>query len=142
MAVPDRETWRYGEALRKMAHDKAFSHISFARIKDLIDCDLPEQLREITYVANCTNIRRILLNTYGKDDLDIDKEIANNQDTKLTYLGYRRFLESDLKEMYPLDKDRSNLAYKRDVKYLAKQILKRGYVRNYQDSLIAIAHRC
>ncbi|XWW96173.1 hypothetical protein V2A60_004145 [Cordyceps javanica] len=127
LSISDRETWQYGEALRRMAHEKGFKHISFARIRDLVDCDLPEKLREITYVANCTNMRRILLNEHGRDDLDIDKEIVDNPDTKLTYLGYRRFLESDLKHIFPPDKDRTNRAYKRDVKYLAKQMLKRGY---------------
>ncbi|KAJ6784388.1 hypothetical protein PWT90_05068 [Aphanocladium album] len=127
LSISDRETWQYGEALRRMAHAKGFNHISFARIRDLVNCDLPEKLREITYVANCTNMRRILLNEHGRDDLDIDKEIVDNPDTKLTYLGYRRFLESDLKHIFPPDNDRSNRAYKRDVKYLAKQMLKRGY---------------
>lgn len=127
LSISDRETWQYGEALRKMAHDKGFICVSFARIRDLIDCELPEKLREITYVANCTNMRRILLNTHGRDDLNIDKEIDENPDTKLTYLGYRRFLESDLKHIFPLNNDRSTRAYKRDVKYLAKQLLRRGY---------------
>ncbi|OAA53543.1 transferase family protein [Cordyceps fumosorosea ARSEF 2679] len=128
LSISDRETWQYGEALRKMAHAKGFNHVSFARIRDLVDCpDLPAQLREITYVANCTNMRRVLLNEHGRDDLDIDKEIVDNPDTKLTYLGYRRFLESDLKHIFPTDKDRTNRAYKRDVKYVAKQMLKRGY---------------
>ncbi|KAM3499606.1 hypothetical protein MY10362_007154 [Beauveria mimosiformis] len=127
LSISDRETWQYGEGLRRMAHEKGFNHISFARIRDLVDCDLPDKLREITYVANCTNMRRILLNVHGRDDLDIDKEIVDNPDTKLTYLGYRRFLESDLKHIFPPDKDRTNRAYKRDVKYLAKQMLKRGY---------------
>lgn len=110
-----------------MAEKKGFKNIAFARIKDLVSCDLPEQLREITYVANCTNMRRILLNEHGRDDLDIDKEILDNPDTKLTYLGYCRFLESDLKHIFPLEGN-SNRAYKRDVKYLAKEMLKRGYV--------------
>ncbi|OAA72981.1 transferase family protein [Akanthomyces lecanii RCEF 1005] len=127
LSISDSETWQYGEALRRMAQAKGFSHISFARIRDLVDCELPEKLREITYVANCTNMRRILLNEHGRDDLDIDQEIVDNPDTKLTYLGYCRFLESDLKHIFPPDKDRTNRAYKRDVKYLAKQMLRRGY---------------
>ncbi|EGX88288.1 transferase family protein [Cordyceps militaris CM01] len=127
LSISDRETWQYGEALRKMADAKGFTHISFARIRDLVDCALPETLREITYVANCTNMRRLLLNEHGRDDLDMDKEIVDNPDTKLTYLGYCRFLESDLRHIFPTDENRTNRAYKRDVKYLAKQMLKRGY---------------
>lgn len=111
-----------------MAARKGFGHIGFSRMKDLLDFSLPEELREITYVANCTNFRRILLNKYGNNDIDIDHEIATNPDTKLTYLGYRRFLESDLRHIFTLGEKRSSNSYKRDVKYLAKQMLIRGYV--------------
>ncbi|KAF2650414.1 hypothetical protein K491DRAFT_707568 [Lophiostoma macrostomum CBS 122681] len=128
LSVSDRETWAYGEALRAMASEKKFNYLEFARMKDLLDISIPDKLREINYVANCTNFRRLLLNMHGRSDLDIDKEIANNPDTMLTYLGYRRFLESDLKHIYPFHENwSSNGAYKRDVKYLAKQLLIRGY---------------
>lgn len=107
---------------------KSFDHIHFSRIRDLVDFPLPENMEEITYVANATNFRRFMFNNFGKDEIDIDHEIATNPDTKLTYLGYRRFLESDLKYIFPVGVDRSNHRYKRDVKYLAKQMLVRGYV--------------
>lgn len=93
---------------------------------------LPDKLREITYVANCTNFRRVLLNQYSRVDLDIDKEIMNNPDTRLTYLGYRKFLEMDLKHIFPVGDNRGSNQYKRDVKYLAKEMIFRGYVRSGQ----------
>jgi len=115
-----------------MAIQKGFNYIGFSRMKDLLDFPLPEKLREITYVANCTNFRRFLLDKYGRPDLDIDHEIATNPDTKLTYLGYRRFLESDLRHIFTLGQNRTSNGYKRDVKYLAKQMLIRGYVSIFQ----------
>lgn len=126
-----------------MATRKRFANIEFARIKDLLDFPLPETLREITYVANCTNFRRLLLNKYGKEDLDIDNEIATNPDTKLTYLGYRRFLESDLRHIFPPSTERTKNGYKRDVKFLAKQMLIRGYVSHHAciDSVGCITDR-
>lgn len=111
-----------------MAIEKKFTHIGFSRLKDILRMPLPDKLREITYVANCTNFRRLLLNQYGKEDIDIDKEILNDPDTRLTYLGYRKFLESDLKYMFPVGENRGSNQYKRDVKYLAKQMLIRGHV--------------
>jgi pyoverdine/dityrosine biosynthesis protein Dit1 len=129
LGISDRDTWAYGEDLRKMAVKKGFNHIDFSRLRDLVNFPLPEKLDEITYVANATNFRRFLFNKYGRDDLDIDQEIATNPDTQMTYLGYRRFLESDLRYIFPLGEGRSNKSYKRDVKYLAKQMLIRGYVR-------------
>ena len=129
LCISDKETWEYGEALRSMAIEKGFDNISFSRIRDLLDISLPDNLTEIVYVANCTNFRRLLLNQYGKANLDIDEEITRNADTKLTYLGYKRFLESDLQHIFPRGKRRSAHNYKRDCKYLAKQMLLRGYVR-------------
>ncbi|KAG5751709.1 hypothetical protein H9Q69_003536 [Fusarium xylarioides] len=127
LSIPDRETWAYGQALRQLASDKGFRHISFSRIRDLVDIPLPAKLHEIAYVANATNFRRALLNRFGKDDIDIDKEIEKDPDTKMTYLGYRRFLESDLKHIFPVGNGRTANAYRRDVRYLAKQMLIRGY---------------
>ncbi|KAL8870514.1 MAG: hypothetical protein Q9174_003460 [Haloplaca sp. 1 TL-2023] len=125
--ISDRETWAYGESLRSMASEKGFSNIEFARLKDLVKfkIPLPEKMEEITYVANATNFRRYLFNQFGKDDLDIDHEIGTNTDTQMTYLGYRRFLESDLR--YIFGHGRSNHSYKKGVRYLAKQMLIRGY---------------
>ncbi|KAF4961576.1 hypothetical protein FGADI_200 [Fusarium gaditjirri] len=127
LSIPDRDTWAYGQALRQLASDKGFHQISFSRIRDLVDLPLPAEMHEIAYVANATNFRRALLNRFGKDDIDIDKEIEKDPDTKMTYLGYRRFLESDLKHIFPVGNGRTANAYRRDVRYLAKQMLIRGY---------------
>ncbi|KAI1185029.1 transferase family protein [Nemania serpens] len=127
LSISDQDTWAYGEALRTMATEKKFDCIGFSRMKDLLHFPLPKEMNEIIYVANCTNFRRELLNRYGKPDLDIDHEIATNPDTKLTYLGYKRFLESDLKHIFPRGAGRTSNSYKRDCKYLAKQMLIRGY---------------
>ena len=115
--------------MRAMAREKQFSRLAFSRIKDLVDFPSPENLNEITYVASATNFRRCLLNQYGDDNIDIEREITTNSDTMATYLGYRRFLVSDLKYIFPLGATRSKTAYKKDVKYLAQQMLIRGYVR-------------
>ncbi|UKZ61328.1 putative NRPS-like protein biosynthetic cluster [Trichoderma atroviride] len=127
LSISDRDTWAYGRALRELASKRKFDNVGFSRIKDLLDLPLPETLTEIMYIANCTSFRRELLNKYGKDDLDIDAEIANNPNTKLTYLGYKRFLESDLKYIFPQGPERGANEYKRDCKYIAKQMLIRGY---------------
>ncbi|KAB5554465.1 Pyoverdine/dityrosine biosynthesis protein-domain-containing protein, partial [Coniochaeta sp. 2T2.1] len=122
----DREVWAYGESLRAMALQKGFLNIDFARLRDLVDFPfpLPERLDEVTYVANATNFRRCVLNTFGKDDLDIGREIATNQDTLMTYCGYCRFLGSDLQYVFP---SASGKMYRKTVKYMARQMLIRGY---------------
>lgn len=111
-----------------MAREKKFFNLTFSRLNDLLELRLPGELREITYVANCTNFRRLLLNRYGDTDISIDERIANDPDTKLTYLGYRRFLESDLRHIFLCGTDLTKNGYKRDVKFLAKEMLLRGHV--------------
>ncbi|KAK1714026.1 Pyoverdine/dityrosine biosynthesis protein-domain-containing protein [Colletotrichum lupini] len=127
LCIPDRDTWAYGEALRAMAVKKGFGRINFSCLKELLQFPLPEQTSEIVYVANATNLRRYLLNKYGKEDLDIDYEIATQPDTLMAYCGYRRFLESDLQHIFPTGKNRSHNSFKREIKFLAKEMMIRGY---------------
>ncbi|GKU06934.1 unnamed protein product, partial [Fusarium langsethiae] len=128
LGISDLDTWRYGSALRAMAERKDFSNLAFSRLQDLVAVKgLPNELNELTYVANATNFRRTLFNKYGRDDdLDIDHEIGTNMDTLGTYKGYCRFLKSDLQHIYGPAK--SSAKYRKDVKYLAKQLLVRGYL--------------
>ena len=131
LSISDQDTWAYGEALRAMAAQKNFTHITFSRLQDLVTFpNMPENLQEISYIANATNFRRFLFNKYGRQDIDIEHKIATEPDTLMTYRGYCRFLESDLQHIYFTGKGRSNHGYKKDVKYLAKQMLIRGYVRS------------
>lgn len=129
LSISDQDTWAYGEALRAMAAQKEFTHLAFSRLQDLVTfASMPERLQEISYIANATNFRRFLFNKYGKEDIDIEQKIATDPDTLMTYRGYCRFLESDLQYIFVTGKDRTIKGYKRDVKYLAKQMLIRGYV--------------
>ncbi|KXT02246.1 hypothetical protein AC578_5083 [Pseudocercospora eumusae] len=127
LGISDRETWAYGQALRAMAKRMQLHHISFSRIRDLVDFPGPQELNEITYVASATNFRRCLINQYGDDNIDIEERINADKDTMMTYLGYRRFLVSDLKYVFPLSETRSKNAYKKNVKFLAQEMLSRGY---------------
>ncbi|KAM0248012.1 hypothetical protein ACHAQJ_009647 [Trichoderma viride] len=128
LSIPDRHVWAYGQAIRAMVLQKGFTQIDFSRIRDLIDFPLPEEkLDEIKYVANATNFRRSLLNRFGKENHDIDSEIQQKPDTLMTYRGYCRFLESDLQYIFPLQTGRTSNGYKRSVKFLAKEMLIRGF---------------
>lgn len=111
-----------------MAAEMGFTNIGFSRLHNFVDFKLPDALDEVRYVANATNFRRFILNKFGKDDLDIDNLIAVDEDTRLTYQGYRRFLMSDLRYIFTLGGKRTSNEYKRETKYLAKQMLVRGYV--------------
>ncbi|KAF6842778.1 pyoverdine dityrosine biosynthesis [Colletotrichum musicola] len=127
LGVPDKEVWAYGETLRSIAVEKRLSHIQFSRLQDLVHLpNLPTKLEEITYVANATNFRRALLNTFGRSDYDPSAEISKNEDTCLTYRGYIKFLETDLRHVYPVGEDRSKSKFKSGIEYISKQMLQRG----------------
>lgn len=103
------------------------TNIQFSRLQDLVHLpNLPNKLEEITYVANATNFRRALLNTFGRADYDPSNEISKNEDTCLTYRGYIKFLETDLRHVYPVGEDRSKTKFKTGIEYISKQMLQRG----------------
>jgi pyoverdine/dityrosine biosynthesis protein Dit1 len=113
-----------------MAVTKGFKNLRFSRLKDLVDMPgLPDELDEVTYVANATNFRRALINQFGDPNFDATREIAEKEDTRLTYQGYSRNLGHDLRFIFNRSESRSGKQYKRDVKYLSKQMITRGDVR-------------
>lgn len=127
MGVPDKDVWAYGENLRSLATQRGYSRISFSRLRDLVDIPLPEHLDEMVYVANASNFRRALLNTFGRPDWEW-KAASRSEDTCLTYRGYIKFLETDLQYVYPQGVNRSKSKYKKGIEYIAKQMLERGDV--------------
>lgn len=127
LGVPDKDVWEYGETLRALAVSKGFAHISFARLRDLVDIDLPKELDEMTYVANASNFRRALLNTFSKPGWTWD-EVRQVEDACMTYRGYIKFLQTDLETVYPIGEDRTKSRYKRGTEYIAKQMMARGDV--------------
>ncbi|KAM7212220.1 pyoverdine dityrosine biosynthesis [Rhypophila decipiens] len=127
LGVPDRDVWVYGETLRALAVEKGYKHIEFSRLQDLVHLEnLPAQMDDMIYVANATNFRRALLNTYGDPDFNPRYEISNNEDTCLTYRGYLKFLRTDLRHTYLIGQGRSRSKYKTGIECIAKAMLERG----------------
>ncbi|GAP91335.2 putative pyoverdine biosynthesis [Rosellinia necatrix] len=126
LSVPDKQVWAYGEALRRLALDKGFSHIEFCRLGHLVDINLPKDLDEITYVANATNFRFALLTQHANPKFDASAKIRENEDVCQTYRGYIKFLATDLRTVYPLSDGRTKSKYKQGIEYIAKQMLARG----------------
>ncbi|KAG8355798.1 hypothetical protein FVEN_g6517 [Fusarium venenatum] len=123
--VPDRDVWAYGETLRSLAAEKEFHNISFSRLRDLVEIDLPKELDEMTYVANASNFRCALLNTFSKPGWSWD-QVRQSDDQCMTYRGYIKFLQTDLETVYPVGEGRSKSKYKRGIEYIAKQMMARG----------------
>lgn len=127
LGVPDKDVWNYGQTLRALAIEKGFEHISFSRLRDLVSINLPDTLDEMTYVANATNFRRVLLNTFSRPDWDWDV-VSQSEDVCLTYRGYLKFLETDLATVYPIEGDRTKSQFRKGLKYIAREMMARGDV--------------
>ncbi|KPM39944.1 hypothetical protein AK830_g6625 [Neonectria ditissima] len=125
LGVPDKDVWAYGETLRELALAKGFKHISFSRLRDLVNIELPTELNEMTYVANASNFRRALLNSFSRQDWSWE-EARQSEDVCMTYRGYIKFLQLDLENVYPLREDRTKSKYKKGIEYIAKQMMARG----------------
>ncbi|KAM0254683.1 hypothetical protein ACHAQJ_006533 [Trichoderma viride] len=125
LGVPDLDVWDYGQTLRAIATAKGYKHISFSRLQDLVSIPLPERLDEMTYIANASNFRRALLNTFSRPDWDW-KTTIQNEDVKLTYKGYIKALEIDLQTMYHVVDDASKIKYKQSIEGVAQQMMARG----------------
>ncbi|GKU06000.1 unnamed protein product [Fusarium langsethiae] len=125
LGVPDRDVWAYGESLRSLAAEKGFCNIAFSRVRDLVEIDLAQELDEMIYVANASNFRRALLNTFSQLGWSWDK-VRQSNDQCMTYRGYIKFLQTDLETVYPIGESRSKSKYKRGIEYIAKQMMARG----------------
>ncbi|KMU75792.1 pyoverdine/dityrosine biosynthesis protein [Coccidioides immitis RMSCC 3703] len=86
----------------------------------------PEALDEVSYVANATNFRVALMNNFGSKDWDVSNQIAEDEDVRMTYRGYREFLLTDLAEKYPISDRFSKSNFEKGTESIAKQMLIRG----------------
>ncbi|KAJ6788941.1 hypothetical protein PWT90_05193 [Aphanocladium album] len=125
LGVADKDVWAYGESLRKLAVDQEYTNITFSRLRDLVSISVPDDLDEMTYVSNATNFRRALLNTFSRPDWNW-KEVSQSEDVCLTYRGYIKFLETDLKHVYPIGENRSKTKFKRGIETIAREMMARG----------------
>ncbi|KAH6384617.1 hypothetical protein HBI14_214490 [Parastagonospora nodorum] len=130
LGVPEHVVWTYGHSLRQLTKDKGYSHIEFARLKDLLGIpNLSDEMNAMTYAAVAPSIRLALMHRYGNFNWDAgfgDSYVNNDENKRLTYCGYLKFLTSDLASIYPIGPGRTKSAFKKGVEIIAKSMLKRG----------------
>ncbi|CAN9197990.1 unnamed protein product, partial [Alternaria alternata] len=150
LGVPDNTVWMYGQELRALTKARDYSHIEFARIKDLLAAPkLHEETDGMTYAATASSIRLTLMNRYGShnwDETHNDSHAGLDENKQLTYCSYLKFLELDLAATYPICEERSKSRFKRGVEKIAKSMLKRGEAfaramrENFQDHVRLSIH--
>lgn len=68
------------------------------------------------------------MNQFGSQDYSVSLKIAEDEDTRLTYRGYLKFLQTDLANVYPVGPSYSKSQFKKGIEVIAKQMLIRGQV--------------
>jgi pyoverdine/dityrosine biosynthesis protein Dit1 len=96
VGITDEDTWAYSEALLAIVAEKGFDSIKLARVPDL-QGKITGRMDKETYMSLVANSRSQLLEEYGKTDDEIREQIQSDSDSLLTYRGFIRFLEKDLK---------------------------------------------
>jgi pyoverdine/dityrosine biosynthesis protein Dit1 len=97
VGIPDENTWVYSEALRTMAAERGFSNIRLLRAMDILGLTEHQTLTKESYLSLAGRSRSLLLERYGRSENEIRIMIDTDNDSLLTYRGFIRFLETDLK---------------------------------------------
>ncbi|KAF2842626.1 putative pyoverdine/dityrosine biosynthesis protein [Patellaria atrata CBS 101060] len=126
LGVSDGTVYDYGEGVRRLAHEKEFTNIRFARLKDLLGMqELPSQMSKELYEENAPTFRDQLVQRNVPDSFDPHKEIMSNEDAMATFRGYNKFLVKDLL-LKPCFKGLSKTATKKRIEMIALQMITRG----------------
>ncbi|KAF8322303.1 hypothetical protein DL93DRAFT_2223886 [Clavulina sp. PMI_390] len=138
LGVTDATAYQYNSALRALTRDLGLTHLTFARVRDLLQSskgpqtDQAEQLSEEEYCALATVTREEFLESNASlKQFDVDDLIASDEGTLRTYRGYLRFLKLDLQNstLCPGGKVIGELSRRqrdRSLGLIAKEMIKNG----------------
>jgi len=97
VGIPDEDTWAYSAALMAMAAENGFNNIKLLRVMDLLGLMSGKTMTKETYMSLTAASRTMLLDQYGRTEEEVREMMQTDNDTLLTYRGFIRFLETDLK---------------------------------------------
>ena len=133
MGITDHEVWDYSTAVRDIIESKDLKYIRTLRIADLLGHSNAENLDREGYLIHASCYRRELVAKFGSVDFDARAAVHSDDDIRMTYRGYIKFLTKDL--MYsPLaiktqSQQNPKKRYKDAIESLAYQMIYRGKVR-------------
>ncbi|KAL8720598.1 MAG: hypothetical protein Q9225_002562 [Loekoesia sp. 1 TL-2023] len=126
VGITDEDTWEYSRALMSMAANKGFHNIKLVRIMDLLGLTNGKETTKESYLETIPACRRELESQFGEPDEAIREMIQTDPDTLLTYRGFIRFLETDLKYSPIVKKGTSGSQYRKIVKQVAQGMMTRA----------------
>ncbi|KAF2724383.1 hypothetical protein K431DRAFT_310319 [Polychaeton citri CBS 116435] len=125
VGITDEDTWAYSESLLAIVAEKRFNSIKLARVFDL-QATTQIHMDKETYMSQVSNCRAELLREYGRTEDEIRELIQSDSDSLLTYRGFIRFLEKDLKHSHIGKTAVSGAEYRRRVKRVATNMMIRA----------------
>ncbi|KAI1176519.1 Pyoverdine/dityrosine biosynthesis protein-domain-containing protein [Nemania sp. FL0916] len=128
VGIPDEDTWEYGEGLKAIVQDHGLDNIQLLRVMDILGYTKDKPLDKAVYLALAQKCREEILSSYGRTEEEVRQMMKEDPDTLLTYCGFIRFLESDLKYS-PVTADSRSMSghkYRKTVKKVAIQMMIRA----------------
>ncbi|KAH6873788.1 Pyoverdine/dityrosine biosynthesis protein-domain-containing protein [Thelonectria olida] len=127
VGISDDDTWEYSVALMEMAAKKSFTGIKLLRVMDFLGYTKGKSpLTKEQYLSLVDKSRAELETQFGNPDKDIREMIQTDKDTLMTYRGFIRFLETDLRYSPVAAHSRSGNHYRRVVKEVAMRMMMRA----------------
>ena len=97
VGISDSDTWAYSKALLDIVSENGFTGIKLLRVMDILGLTERKTLTEDLYYSLTQTCRDRLLAEYGRTEEDVRRMMKEDEDTLMTYRGFIRFLETDLK---------------------------------------------
>lgn len=128
VGIADEDTWAYGEGLVDMARRHGLSNIRLMRVMDIMGYTYDKALDKELYMSLAANCRRDIIDSYGRTEDEVRWMMKHDPDTLLTYCGFIRFLETDLRfsPITAATKAISGSQYRKTVKKVAIQMMIRA----------------
>ncbi|KAI1499112.1 Pyoverdine/dityrosine biosynthesis protein-domain-containing protein [Biscogniauxia marginata] len=128
VGISDENTWAYGEGLVAMARERGLENVKLMRVMDILGLTNGKTLDKALYLSLVQECREKLVASYGRSEVEVRQMMKDDPDTLLTYCGFIRFLEGDLK-FSPItagSKAVSGHQYRKTVKRVAIQMMIRA----------------
>ncbi|KAH8663614.1 Pyoverdine/dityrosine biosynthesis protein-domain-containing protein, partial [Tricladium varicosporioides] len=127
LMISDEDTRAYGQVLREIG--KKYPSLKFKKLADLLGHNPTSD--QAVYLASAQVQREEFVTRFTPEGYDIKKSIKNDEDVRLTYLGYVKWLEKEMENVSELKLDEngnliSNQAIRRNIKALARKMITRG----------------
>ncbi len=128
VGITDEDTWAYGEGLMEMIREHGLENIKLRRVMDILGYTEGKTLDKALYLSLVKQCREELLASYGRTEAEVRQMMKDDPDTLLTYCGFIRFLEADLRfsPITAATKACSGQQYRKTVKKVAIQMMIRA----------------